>query len=256
MTDYDTEDFDHLVNSQHLLFRAPQRSDSINLLDKYLSFLKDRTICTIISVRPEKGRISIDAIRRLKPVLNLDSSDNDTVIAIYDSQTMTHEAQSSLLKILEETPQTTRLLFAGDYKTPLLPTILSRLQVVNTTPKKSSDIDSSKQMLYRASGFSSSQLNTFNNDDTAVAEARAWVSSSAIKRLAINQRYTEAEEALKLIRSVQLLLYGTILNKLASADKKTLVSLLNKLDSTSSTIDNLQLSGNVRLNLATLALKI
>ena len=257
MIDKDELDLKALLKAHHLLFRASNRLDASRLLDKFLSYLKTETVCTVVDIQPTKGRISIDVIRRIKPLLKLDTQDSDLVISIADAQTMTSEAQSALLKLLEEVPMSTRLVFAGDYSTPLLPTILSRLQIVNFVPPEIEEGDEAKKKLYRASGFSLAELATFGDpNNQAVQAAKSWLGASVVKRLAINQKFSETDSAISLAKAIQLMLYGTVLNKLTTDNKATLGLWLNKLEAVGATLSNLQLGGNVRLNLVTLALKI
>lgn len=257
MNDYEDLDMELLEEKQHLLFRASNREDSLNLLKKFVTYLKAKTNCTIVDVQPIKGRISIEAIRELKPLLKLDTTNSNVVITFADAHTMAPEAQSALLKVLEEVSLSTRLLFAGDFSKPLLPTILSRLQIVNFVPPQLDEVNEAKQSLYRASGYSLATLETFDSaENSVVKEAKVWLSSPAIKRLSINQKYNESDKAIELAKTVQLLLYGAVLSKLGSENRLSLTAWLNKLESVGETLTNLQLGGNVRLNLVNLALKI
>src|SRR6185437_9430791 len=52
------------------------------------------------------------------------------LIVIEDAQLLTPEAQNALLKVLEEPPANTFIILGAETKESLLPTILSRCQIV------------------------------------------------------------------------------------------------------------------------------
>jgi len=123
---------------QGLLLEAPQGSGK-GYLAKYLSLQllglgpKAQTAGKIITVMPEKGTIGIDAIRGLQADLKLKmTSDHmpNRVIIIEDIAAMTGEAQNAFLKMLEEPPVGTILLLTAVQRHQVLPTILSRVQIL------------------------------------------------------------------------------------------------------------------------------
>lgn len=78
-----------------------------------------------------KPQISIDAIRQLRRNLSLKTFDlQSRVIIIIDAHRMTPEATNALLKVLEEPPPKTHFLLISAEKDVLLPTIISRCQLV------------------------------------------------------------------------------------------------------------------------------
>lgn len=83
----------------------------------------------ILIVSPTKeGSITIEQARQIKSFTRLRShSDQDTrVVLIEHADLLTLEAQNALLKTLEEPPNDVCILLTANYKTNLLPTILSR----------------------------------------------------------------------------------------------------------------------------------
>ena len=85
-------------------------------------------------VRPdERHTISIDAIRETIRFTTLRTTAKvgiRRVIVIEDGQSMTAEAQNALLKTLEEPPEGTMLILTATSERQLLPTVLSRLQII------------------------------------------------------------------------------------------------------------------------------
>lgn len=81
----------------------------------------------------EKHTVSIDAIREAIRFTTLKTSTKSgisRVIVIENSQNMTVEAQNALLKTLEEPPSGTMIILTAPGERQLLPTVLSRLQIV------------------------------------------------------------------------------------------------------------------------------
>jgi len=78
-----------------------------------------------------KPQISIEAIRQLRRNLSLKTFDQQSrVIIIIDAHRMTQEATNAVLKILEEPPDRTHFLLLSSEKDSLLPTIISRCQLI------------------------------------------------------------------------------------------------------------------------------
>ncbi len=84
----------------------------------------------LILVEPENGLIQISQIRDLRPWLYL-SSPSFKVAIINNAHCMNSEAQSSLLKILEEPRGKTIFILVTSLPKILLSTIISRVEVLN-----------------------------------------------------------------------------------------------------------------------------
>jgi DNA polymerase-3 subunit delta' len=88
-----------------------------------------------LHIVPQGATIKIDQVRALKKALGFPSFEADhRVILIEDVHTMRREAANSLLKLLEEPPPGNILLLTADESEPLLPTIISRCQVIPFYP--------------------------------------------------------------------------------------------------------------------------
>lgn len=85
----------------------------------------------IVVVSPENGSIKIDRIRELCRSLSYPPYESGLrVVIIEDVQAMTQEAANSLLKTLEEPPEQNLLILTAEPSRELLPTIISRCQVI------------------------------------------------------------------------------------------------------------------------------
>jgi len=91
----------------------------------------------------EEQSIKITQIRELKKRLSLKPfSSLNIVVLLNRAETMTVPAQNSLLKILEEPPSTSKIILTAPNPGALLPTIVSRCQLIrlgetNHTPEES-----------------------------------------------------------------------------------------------------------------------
>jgi len=83
----------------------------------------------------EKKNITVEQVREMHKFLNLTSFLNSYKIALIDkAEDLSEGAQNALLKLLEEpSPKTLLILICQDYKL-LLPTIVSRCQVIKFYP--------------------------------------------------------------------------------------------------------------------------
>lgn len=92
----------------------------------------DQTILTLETpVKQNTQSIGIEDILQMQKKLFLKPIKSETkAVIIRDAHVLTHEAQNALLKVLEEPPAHTLVLLATDSKESLLPTILSRCQVI------------------------------------------------------------------------------------------------------------------------------
>lgn len=86
--------------------------------------------------------ISIAQVREIKRQAAYKSFEgNGRVFLIYDCDRMTVEASNSLLKILEEPPPNMYLIMTSSQPSLLLPTIISRSQIVNFGPLTTLEIE-------------------------------------------------------------------------------------------------------------------
>ena len=87
---------------------------------------------------PRASRILIQSIRELRKSLYLKGSQfGRKVVIIFDAHLLSvgqGEAANALLKILDEPPENTTLILVTDHQSLLLPTILSRCQLIQFPP--------------------------------------------------------------------------------------------------------------------------
>ncbi|HFQ88690.1 MAG TPA: DNA polymerase III subunit delta' [Desulfobulbus sp.] len=88
-----------------------------------------------LAIRPDGVSIRIDQVRELKKTLAFAPFEAGLrVVVLEEVQTMRREAGNSLLKVLEEPPPDNLLILVASDSEPILPTILSRCQVIPFYP--------------------------------------------------------------------------------------------------------------------------
>lgn len=107
---------------------AEERSDYIKKL------LNERSISPhdVIAIIPEPISISVESIRSaiIRVSIHPQASPYHAVV-VWNAQTMTLEAQNAFLKTLEEPPGDARIILETNQPDALLPTILSRCQLID-----------------------------------------------------------------------------------------------------------------------------
>jgi len=82
-----------------------------------------------------KPSVEIDEIRKIAPFLRMTAAEGGWRVAlINDADTMTRNAQNSVLKILEEPPANTLLILVAHRPGALIPTIRSRARLISFAP--------------------------------------------------------------------------------------------------------------------------
>ncbi|NPB04968.1 MAG: hypothetical protein GXO08_01100 [Aquificae bacterium] len=81
-------------------------------------------------VVPDGAQIKIDQIRALQEFVSLRPTGRRKVVIIDDAGKMNPQAQNALLKTLEEPPEDTHFVLVASKRGELLPTVLSRCQVL------------------------------------------------------------------------------------------------------------------------------
>ena len=95
----------------------------------------------VLHIQPQGNLIRIDQIRALSRTLTLKPYEAGCrVVMISDAQRMNPESANALLKVLEEPPEQTLLVLTAPETADLLPTVVSRCQLVRFNPISISSI--------------------------------------------------------------------------------------------------------------------
>ena len=163
-------------------------------------------------LQPEKGNITIEQIRDLIGFFRLKVPGKAAikrVVVIDDAETMGHEAQNALLKLLEEPPQDSVLILTSSQSDHLLPTIRSRTQIL---PIGNPDAKEVTKMLI-AQGFAEpvvagallrsgsniagakALLDTGNETDETVVMVKQVLAGTGYERLLLVDKLSKQKEA-------------------------------------------------------------
>ncbi len=89
----------------------------------------------LVEMLDDKSAIIIDQIRQVQQFLSLTAYESKAKTALLlNFQNANQQAQNALLKTLEESPGSSRLIITTDSPESLLPTIVSRCEVLNLRP--------------------------------------------------------------------------------------------------------------------------
>jgi DNA polymerase-3 subunit delta' len=153
-----------------------------------------------ILIQKTKKEIGIDSVRSVVKKLNLKTTGKGEikrVVLIEDAETMSHEAQNSLLKVLEEVNIDTVFILTAPHEKNLLPTISSRTQKILVRPinledslayydktLSTRDIQSAWQLSQGGAGLMAALLSDDQSHPLrkAVDEAKAYLKSDKYTR--------------------------------------------------------------------------
>lgn len=95
----------------------------------------------LVSPDEEKTAIGIDKVREIRSWLAIKSTTSQPKVAIIShADTLTEAAQNAFLKTLEEPPENTYLILMTKNLDLLLPTVISRCQIIELPEKTNLDI--------------------------------------------------------------------------------------------------------------------
>ncbi len=238
-------------------------------LKSSITFIADTLHIKPIYIEPEKedkvdlekGIISVDMIRRLYGMTKTIETGTRFIIIDY-AERMSIAAQNAFLKLLEEPGTNTHFALLTHTVSKLLPTVRSRLQLLEmqpVTPKQSNDLlaelkvsDTQKQaqLLFIAAGLPALMV-FLAHDDKAfearaqiVRDARMYLQGTVYERLKIALKYKETRvQALLMLSDAGKLLKSSIKN---GQDR----DVIKKIETLLKTYERIEANGNVRLQLA------
>lgn len=230
------------------------------------------------TVQPDKDSISIDAIRQLQRFMQLKTVGNQhqqlrRAVIIEHAESLTTEAQNAYLKILEEPPEDTLMVLTADNQRALLPTILSRLQVIPVyTPDEesvkahfvASDPDQAvvNQAYLLSGGLPGLMHALLRNDQThplqaGVVQAKQILQSQLFERLALVESMSKQKDTVKyVIEALQHIAQTGIDQSAKRGDQQKLRQWHHILKSSSDALQELGQNANTKLVITNLMLRI
>jgi DNA polymerase III delta prime subunit len=163
----------------------------------------------------------IEDVRNLRKLLKLSQS-NLVYIRIDDIDSATTEAQNAFLKNLEEPPNNVIFLLTGESETNILPTILSRCQLIKSQ-------------------------NSFMYSEKEISD---FFEKGVSEKIISIGKIQKKDEAIKFITEVIFFLHDILRNS-----KTSKINLLESLKVAEKTLSNLKSNGNVFLQLINFAIR-
>lgn len=213
----------------------------------------------------EKGVITVDVIRRLYSQTKTVES-NMRLIVIDYAERMGTQAQNAFLKLLEEPGVNTHFILLTHTLGMLLPTIRSRVQLIEVRPIAASQSESllddlkitdptkRAQLLFIASGLPA-QLTLLAKDDKAferraqlIREARSYLQGTVYDRLKVAVSFKDdRQQALTMLMDAMKLVQNSLKTGQDPTQVKKIAALLNAHE-------RIEANGNIRLQLASVRL--
>lgn len=161
----------------------------------------------------DKKTISIEDVRDLQKFMQLKTIGKNRIrraVIIEQAEYLTTEAQNALLKLLEEPPADTIIVLTASHIRALLPTIRSRLQLVNlVTPGKEQLSEHFKSLNFTEENIAKSYflsdglpglMNSLLGEDTehplvaSVAQAKQLLQQTPLEKLAAADKLSKQKD--------------------------------------------------------------
>ena len=221
----------------------------------------------LLVVEPdEKGTISIERVRTLYTATR-DVHTAKQAVLIDNADSMSHDAQNALLKLLEEPGANVHFVVTSHHPEQLLATIISRLQQLDVKPISNvesqtllrrlhvSDASTLQQMLFLAGGLPAeltrlaSDREYFEKQASLVRQARDFLTASLYQRLVTVSKLTDRVNAAQFLHTLANLLEFTSQKDPNAVKEKSVVAL-------EQAADRVEHNGHVRSQLMNLAFHV
>lgn len=220
----------YLKQPRHGLLLSGPTGVGLATLAKDLASKVSKHATDVTLIVPEQSTIPIERIRTLYAETR-SVHKQPQVIIIDDADTLSHEAQNALLKLLEEPVENVYFILTTHVLEDLLPTIRSRVQIVEVKllsqnqcehlldGLKLTDAKKRSQALFLASGLPAELTRLGKSEDyfagqvRFVEDARAIVQGNLYDRLRIAANYSDRTAALRLISVIEHLIRFSVLKQ-------------------------------------------
>lgn len=182
------------------------------IIEHFILKLKQNSILTRLDLNPIEGKkkISIDSVRELNAKLKLSKKETElSMVVIEQANTLSLEAATALLKILEEPNRGTMFILGVGYQDQILPTIASRCYKLKLKKPNMKDLSLGlglamaklKPLMMLCGGRLDTLVRIIDEGDSASSErqiledAKKWVTSKdKLEKLEISDKYSELDQ--------------------------------------------------------------
>lgn len=215
-------------------------------------------------VGDEAGNITIQTVRELY-VRTRSKTSQKEIFILDNAEGMGRDAQNAFLKLLEEPNKTTYFILTAHDKSALLPTILSRVQVVEvkrmTRPASAAllrahgvtEADKLAQLLFIASGLPAELLRLTADEAyqrgriAAASQAKQFLTGTMYQRIAMISSISSRDEATEMLAlSLQML-------RVQLGQHRT-TDVLHKINMIVAAKERIEANGHIRTQLLRIAL--
>ncbi len=188
--------------STSLLITGRYQPKLQEILSRHGHKLENNPDLIIVEKLEDKTEIIIDQIHELQKKLSLRPFNHETKIAvIYNAQNLNLSSQNALLKTLEEPSENTIIVLCANSDQNLLPTILSRCEIISLTPGiplLASDLQKTLDLL-KEGNFKNREETVQKIDEAIYFSRRNLVKNySLMKKLLKARKYLLANTNIKL----------------------------------------------------------
>jgi len=234
-------------------------ADALHIKPVYILPEKDE------KVDLEKGVITVDIIRRLYAMTKTIETGTRMIVIDY-AERMGVQSQNAFLKLLEEPGVNTHFILLTHNISKLLPTIRSRVQLVEVNPitveqsnalleaLNVTDVQKKAQLSFIAGGLPAllsilaDDQKAFDSRAQIVRDARTYLQGTPYDRLKIALAYKDSREnALTLLSDAGKLLQSSVKNGQGS-------DVIRKIEVILAVHERIETNGNIRLQLASVNL--
>jgi len=227
-------------------------------------------------ITPDKGTISIDAIRKLQHFLQLKTIGERPLrraIILEHAEGLTIEAQNAFLKLLEEPPADTILMLTADSQRALLPTILSRVQIIPVAApneqtlkahfaEQGKDATAITQAFFLSGGLPGLMTALLNDDEAhpllgGVATAKEILQKQLFERLCMVEGLSKQKnEALYTLQALQHIAQTGLKQAAGKSEPAKITQWHHILKVTAEALAALEQNANAKLVLSNLMLQL
>jgi len=230
----------------------------------------------VTTITPEKDSISIESIRQLQRFLQLKTVGTRPLrraVIINHAEALTTEAQNAYLKLLEEPPADTLMVLTADNQRALLPTILSRVQLLTVyTPSEEAlknyfgslgkQPAAISQAFFLSGGLPGLMSALLDDDQThplssGVAQAKEILQKQTFERLAMVEGLSKKREEARYVVQALQHIAQTCLDQAATKGDQAKLKQWHRILKVSTEADQaLGQSANTKLVLSNLMLRV
>jgi hypothetical protein len=196
-----------------------QRIKQINdILERDLEFTNLTGNVDLLEVAPEDGKrtTGVAQIRQMVKYINQKPFNHVCkAVIIPNSESMTVEAQNALLKTLEETPSYATIILSAPTKKSILPTVISRCQLITLVDNYKSvqkSHDDLANLISKGVGERLSAVETLSKEekDTVIETLDNWISD--LRNEMLQKHSSLVANQIQLIQKVKGDIQSTNLN--------------------------------------------